>query len=77
MHDQCIAASSYDGARERVERHFWILVVDADATLNGDRNGDRALHRIDALRHQLRFCHQTGAPELNPKGKSPTGAVAS
>ena len=48
-------------ARQRIERHFRILIVDADPALHRDRNAHRALHRRDAVGDQRRLRHQAGA----------------
>ena len=61
MHDQRIGAGGDDAARQRIERDFRILVVDADPAFDGDGNAHRALHRGDALGDQRRLRHQAGA----------------
>ncbi len=61
MHDQRIRAGGDHAARQRIERDFRILVVDADPALDRDGNVHRALHRCDALGDQRRLRHQAGA----------------
>ena len=39
----------------------FVLVVDADAALDGDRNGDRPGHGADEIAHQMGLGHQAGA----------------
>ncbi|MCY1236628.1 hypothetical protein D9M72_492930 [compost metagenome] len=47
-------------------------LVDADAMLDGDRDVHRFAHRLDAVGHQLRLCHQAGAegPALHALGRA-------
>ena len=61
MHDQRVAAGGDHAARQRIERRFRILVVDADAAFHRDGNFHRPLHRGDAVGHQRRLRHQAGA----------------
>ena len=61
MHDEAVGAGHDHRARQRVERDFGILVVDADPAFHGDGHAHRGLHRRDALRYQLRLRHQAGA----------------
>ena len=61
MHDQRIGAGGDDTARQRIERDFRILIVDAEPAFDGDGNADRALHGLDAGRDQRRLRHQAGA----------------
>ena len=56
-----VRAGGDHAARERIERDFRILVVDADPALDRDGNADRALHRGDAVGDQRRLRHQAGA----------------
>ena len=49
------------GAGEMIERHFGVLVVDADPALDGDGNFDRGLHGGDAIADERRLGHQAGA----------------
>jgi len=60
MHDQRVRSSRNDGARQPVQRHFRVLIVDADAAFDRDRHPHRALHRGDTFRHQIRLSHQAG-----------------
>ena len=61
VHDQRVGAGGDDAARQRIQRDFRILIVDADPAFDGDRNFHRALHRSDAVGDQLRLRHQAGA----------------
>ena len=61
MDDQRIRAGGDDAARQRIQRRFRILIVDADPALHRDRNAHRALHGVDALGDQRRLRHQAGA----------------
>ena len=61
MHDQRIGAGGDDAARQRIERDFRILIVDAEPAFDGDGNADRALHGVDAFGDQRRLRHQAGA----------------
>ncbi len=61
MHDKCVAAGGNDGARQPIERHFRILVVDADPAFHRHRNFHRALHRRDAGCNEVGLRHQAGA----------------
>ena len=61
MHDQRIGAGRDHAARQHIERHLRILIVDADPAFHGDGNFDRALHRGDALGDQRGLRHQAGA----------------
>ena len=72
MHDQRVRAGRDHTARQLVERDLRILVVDADAALDGDGNFDRALHRRNAIGDQRRLRHQTGAEAavLHPVGRT-------
>ena len=72
MHDQRIRGRRDDAARQHVERDLRILIVDADAALDGDGNFDRALHRGNAFRDQLRLRHQAGTETaiLHPVGRT-------
>src|SRR5258708_31494027 len=59
--DQRIRAGGDDAARQRIQRDFRILVVDADPAFDGHRNADRALHGVDTGGDQCRLRHQAGA----------------
>ena len=61
MHDQRVRAGRDHAARQHVERHFRILIVDADPAFDGDGNFHRALHRGNAFGDQRRLRHQAGA----------------
>ena len=61
MDDQRIGAGGDDAARQRIERDFRILIVDADPAFDGDGNLHRALHGIDAFGDKRRLRHQAGA----------------
>ncbi len=72
MDDQRVGAGGNDIARQRIQRDFRILVVDADPALDRDRNTHRALHGGDALGDQIRLRHQAGAETavLHPVGRA-------
>ncbi len=72
MHDQRVGAGRDHSARQHIERDLRILVVDADAALDGDGNLDRALHRRNAIGDQRRLRHQAGAEAavLHPVGRT-------
>ena len=57
---------------ESVESLARLLLVDADAALDRDRNVDRRNHRRDAFGDQLRLAHQAGAEPaaLHPVGRA-------
>ena len=61
MHDERIGARALDRLRKNFERRFRILVVDADAAFDRDRDRHRRLHRGDAIADQCRLRHQAGA----------------
>ncbi len=62
MHDQRVdAGAARPRAVERVERLLGILLVDADAALDGDRHAHARLHGGDAVADQRRLRHQAGA----------------
>ena len=61
MHPQRVRAGGEHAVRQRVERHFNILLVNAEPALDRDRNRDRRLHGQDALRHQFWLFHQASA----------------
>ena len=72
MDDHRIRAGGDDAARERVQRRFRILIVDADPALHGDGNAHRPLHGADTLGNQRRLRHQAGAEPavLHPIGRT-------
>ena len=72
MNDERIGPCPLHGLGEILQRRFGILVVDADAAFDGDRNAHRGLHRGDALADKLRLRHQTGAeaPVLHAVGRT-------
>src|ERR1700694_938870 len=61
MDDQCIRAGGDDVARQRIQRNFRILIVDADPAFDRDWNAHRALHGMDTSGNQRRLRHQAGA----------------
>jgi hypothetical protein len=61
MHPQRVGAGRENPVRQRIERRLRILLVDADAAFDGNRNADRSLHRCDAIGDQVRCFHQAGA----------------
>ncbi len=73
MDDQRVGAGGLDAVGEGVERFGRLLVVDADAALDRDRNFHRRLHRRDAFGDQPRLAHQAG-PE--PSALHPVGRAA-
>jgi hypothetical protein len=50
-----------DGAGQRLERRLRVLIVDADATFDGDGQLDRGRHRRNAVADENRLGHQAGA----------------
>ena len=72
MDDERIRAGGDDAARQRVQRGFRVLIVDADPALHGDRKAHRALHGVDTLGDQRRLRHQAGAKPsvLHPIGRT-------
>ena len=61
VHDQFIGAGRNHRLRQRAQRHFRILIVDADAALDRHGNAHRALHCRNALGNQRGLRHQAGA----------------
>ena len=61
VHDQRIGAGQLHFLRERIERCFGILVVDADAAFHGHGDRHRGLHRHNAVSNKIGLGHQTGA----------------
>ena len=61
VHDERVDAGLADRAGERVERLLRILIVDADAALDRDRQRHRRPHGGDAVADQCRLRHQAGA----------------
>ena len=59
--DQRVRAGCHDAARQRIQRSFRILIVDANPAFDRDRNGNRALHGLDTSGDQCRLRHQAGA----------------
>ncbi len=72
MHDQRIDPGRLDRRGQALQRHFRVLVVDADPAFDRDRDRDRSLHGGDAFGDQLRLRHQAGAEAalLNPIGRT-------
>jgi hypothetical protein len=58
MHDQAVGAGGDHRACQRIECDFGILIINADAALDGDRHIDSLLHRGHTARHQIRLGHQ-------------------
>lgn len=63
MHPDGIRAGALDAGDKRAKRHLGILIIDADAALDGDRDRHGLLHRRHAFGDQRRLLHQAG-----PKG---------
>ena len=61
MHNQRVSSRLLHGLRKSFKSDFGILLVDADAALDGDRDRHRRLHRGDAVADQIRLRHQAGA----------------
>ena len=61
VHDQRVGSGALDVLRENLQRRFRILLVDADAAFDRDRNSHGRLHRRDAIADQRRLRHQAGA----------------
>ncbi len=61
MHDEGAHAGGGDDIDEALQVALAILLVDADAALDGHRNFDLPLHGGDAGRDKLRLGHQAGA----------------
>jgi hypothetical protein len=59
--DQRIRAGCDHAARQRIQRSFRILIVDADPAFDRHRDGNGALHGADASGDQYRLRHQAGA----------------
>ena len=72
MHDQRRGARRLHHFREREQRGARLLLVDADAALDRDRNVDRRGHRHNAFGDQLGFAHEAGAETaaLHPVGRA-------
>ena len=72
MHDQCVGAGRDHAARQHIQRHFRILIVDADPAFDRDGNFHCALHGGDALGDQRRLRHQARAEAaaLHPVGRT-------
>ena len=72
MHDKCRATGRGDDIDEALQIRFIILIVDADAALDGD--GDRLAgpHRRNAICNELRLRHQASAEAafLNTIGRT-------
>src|SRR5471032_234052 len=61
VHDERRATGRGDAADEVAHEVVAGDVVDADAVLDGDVDGDGVAHGLDAVGHQLRLGHQAGA----------------
>ena len=61
MHDDRAAAAAATCLDEGLEVGLGVLVVDADAALNGDRHGDAPAHRRDAVGDERGLGHEAGA----------------
>src|SRR4029453_2924594 len=61
VNDERGSAGALDRAGERLERLLRVLIVDADATFDGDGQLDRSPHGGDAIAHESRLRHETGA----------------
>ena len=61
MHDEGPAAGIGHRAHEVAHEAVLVMIVDADAMLDGDIDRDGVAHRLDAVRHQRRLRHQAGA----------------
>lgn len=59
--DECIDAGALELFCHRPQSLARLLVIDADAAFDRDRNIDRRLHRHDRRRDQIGLTHQTGA----------------
>ncbi len=72
VHDESAAAGPRDHVDEAVEILLFVLVVDADAALDGDRQPGACSHRRDAVADQLRLGHEAGAepPRLHAVGRT-------
>ena len=72
MHPQGIDTGRDDGVGQLVERLFRVLVVDADAALDGHRDRNHLAHRRNAFGDQFRLAHQAGAETagLHPVGRA-------
>ena len=70
MNDEAADAASGGGADQFAQRRIRLLVIDAEAALHRDGNGNRALHRRHTRRHQGGLPHQAGAKtaRLHPVG---------
>lgn len=73
MDDECPTPTlaSY-GGHKVLQVALGVLVVNSDATLDSDGNGDCRTHGGDALGHELGRCHQTRAERalLNAVGRA-------
>lgn len=61
MNDESRAAGGCERFDERLEIGFAILVINADATLDGDGYCNRTPHRRDTLSYERWLSHQAGA----------------
>ena len=61
MHDEGAAARARDHVDEAVEAGLCVLVVDADAALDGDRQTGARAHRRDTFADELGLGHEAGA----------------
>ena len=61
VHDEGAAAGAGDRIDEALQVGLAVLLVDADAALDGDGHGDALLHGGDAGGDQLRLRHEAGA----------------
>ena len=61
MHDESAHAGGGDDIDETLQVALAVLLVDADAALDGHGHVDLPLHGGDARRDQLRLGHQAGA----------------
>ena len=61
MHDEDRDARGGAGVHQREQALFRVLIVDADAALDRDRDLHRRAHRRHTLGHQLGLAHQAGA----------------
>jgi hypothetical protein len=70
MDDKRRGARRLDRRGEGEQGFGRLLLVDADAAFDGDRNVDRGGHRSHAFANQRRLAHETGAEAaaLNPVG---------
>lgn len=72
MDDERVDAGRAHRGRHRIERRFRILIVDTDPALHRDGDGNRRLHRRNAIADERRLAHQAGpeGPALDAIGRA-------